>query len=169
MGTCRACGARARVGKVYRLCRTCWDHKPTRKEWLVDYDLPLDDQVCSYVPGSKQKIARMRARVAMGLAPCMPGDVDMGAARPGEIAPRAEESSAPRAVYRVKGAERSRNYWRARPYCGGKKACLGSYSRKDECEAVLARFWREECGLFAMLGGAMGEWVWFGVGEGVAA
>lgn len=141
-----------RIGPISGICSICFAC-PGLAETYRCRELPTAHEICPHPPGSPEKVAWMAARVGEGFSPFSPADSTFDGARPGCTQPaQTEKFSLP--VLRVKGVEKFGRYYRARPAWEGKRVSLGLYRTVEEAEAAARRFWVEQLGMWAELGGA---------------
>lgn len=137
------------------LCKHCFGNAKIRNRWLYR-DLPIADTICPYPPGTGERVSWMAERVAQGFAPSNPMDMDMRAAKPGQIKPDPTctgKKVIELPVLRARGVEKFGKVFRVRIYWEGKKHQIAFTETYEEAAAIALRFWGDKIGLWASYGG----------------
>ena len=146
---CLHCRERAPVGRICRLCKTCFARRarPAMRAYFDD-DKPAPKASTQALPGSAEKIKAMRRRLLRGEALFHPDDCrDFANATPGSVQPQAQEQV--RRISGLTGVERDGTKWRARPCYLGVKHKLGTFRTETAAVKAVEQFWIRKLGLFA--------------------
>lgn len=151
------------ISPIAGICKKCWNKGP---ETIQEYWEPLaykkrllDPDPCPFPPGTPEKLEWMADRASAGFQIFNKElDATSDGAMPGRVQPRERPEVFALPKLRIRGVERDGKHWRARPFWLHRKEVLGSFDTKHEAEAVVWQFWVRTLGIFAMLGGKMGNY-----------
>lgn len=159
---CLSCGRTGvRITRETEICALCWQNPITRAKF-IEYSrriLPIAMDVCPHPPQSPEKVEWMAKRFEDGLSCFSPLDATFEGQKPGCVQPRTKAEVWALPKLRIRGVERDGKFFRARPFWLHRKRKLGAFVNADQATAVVRRFWNETLGVFAELGGRMGQYL----------